>query len=282
MTEAELEDDGIVPELVPENQLQVLVKDLEPTKGQFFIEKFSDHVKMAAEWAKKAKNIIVTDENQSVLMSQARIARLFLRDKRLEIENTRKILKADALKEGQAIDKISNFLKDLITPTELHLERQEKFVEFREKAEKERIQIEVEKKFAADQLAKEQQEADRRVALEAENERLREAAKVKEEIAEKFRIEQEAILQEERNKTLRIERELQIRKQEELKKEADKIRAEEALLKGSDIDKMICFRNAVQAIQFPDVKSVINKRIIETAKSYLYLAIKDIKIQEEE
>ena len=37
---------------------------------------------MANEWSKKAKNIIVTNENQTVLMEQARVARLFLSKKR--------------------------------------------------------------------------------------------------------------------------------------------------------------------------------------------------------
>lgn len=294
MTESDFEEsETLTPELVPENQLQVLVKDLEPTKGQFFIEKFSDHVKMAAEWAKKAKNIIVTDENQSVLMSQARVARLFLRDKRLEIENTRKVLKADALKEGQAIDKISNFLKDLITPTELHLERQEKFVEFREKAKAEGIRLEVEARIEAEKIAKEKADAEALLKAHAENARLRAESNEKDRIAEIKRKQQEEKerilreendkkLQEEQNARLRVEREFQIKKQEELKEKADKVRAEEALLKGNDIDKMIAFKNSVQAIQFPEVKSVINKRIIESAKSYLYLAIKDIKIMEEE
>lgn len=262
MTEHELEEDEITPELVEQNQLQVLVKDLEPTKAHFFIEKFSDHVKMAAEWAKKAKNIIVTDENQSVLMSQARVARLFLRDKRLDIENTRKVLKADALKEGQAIDKISNFLKDLITPTELHLERQEKFIEFREKAKAETIRLEVEARIESERISKEKADEEALLKAHAENARLRAESYVKDRLAEIKRKQQEdterilreendARLQEERNKTLRIERELQIKKQEEWKKEAEEIRKTENMKKACDRDKLIYLLSQIQEIPIP-------------------------------
>lgn len=281
ISESDFDQDTITPELVPENQLQVLVKDLEPTKANFFIDKFADHVKMAAEWAKKAKAIIVTDENQTVLMKQAKVARLFLREKRIEIENTRKALKADALKEGQAIDKISNFLKDLITPTELHLERQEKFVEFREAAKAEVIRLEVEAKMEADRLAKEKEDAQALARLNEENKALKLKQQMAEEVAEKLRLEQEALLQEERNKTLRIERELQIRKSEELKKEADKIREAEALAKAGDSDFMIILRKQLIDIKIPQFQSFENQRIAWDVKSYIGLAILKIKIQEE-
>ena len=59
--------------------------------------------------------------------------------------------------------------------------------------------------------------------------------------------------------------------------------AEEALLSADDQTKMIAFRKAVEAIKIPEVKSSINKRIIEDAKSHLWLAINKILfIREEE
>lgn len=288
MTESDLDEEAIVPEIVPENQLQTMVKDLEPSKANFFIEKFSDHVKMAAEWAKKAKNIIVTDENQIVLMKQAKVARLFLREKRLEIENTRKVLKADALKEGQAIDKISNFLKDLIIPTELHLERQEKFIEFKEEAERERIRLEVEAKMEEERIVKEKADAEEREILREENNKLRLKQQMADEVAQKLKEENDKILQEERNKALRIERELQISKQEELKKEADKIRAEERLRSASDVDKIKKFHDDLMAIEFPEVSSQLAKRIVFDSKTHVGIAVFSTKnylesiIQQEE
>ena len=60
--------------------------------------------------------------------------------------------------------------------------------------------------------------------------------------------------------------------------------AEEALLSAEDQTKMIAFRRAVEAIKIPEVKSAINKRIIEDAKSHLFLAVSKITVvnQEEE
>ena len=47
---------------------------------------------------------------------------------------------------------------------------------------------------------------------------------------------------------------------------------------------MIAFRKSVEAIKIPEVKSAINKRIIEDAKSHLFLAVSKITVvnQEEE
>ena len=60
--------------------------------------------------------------------------------------------------------------------------------------------------------------------------------------------------------------------------------AEESLLSADDQTKMIAFRRSVEAIKIPEVKSAINKRIIEDSKSHLWLAISKINIinQEEE
>src|SRR3990167_11427401 len=103
-----------------ENQLQVIVKEsgLEPTKAKYILEQFSNYFDLADEWTKKAKTIIVTSENQEADMAIARVGRLFLREKRIAIENSRKSLKEQALREGKAIDGIANVLKALIVPIE--------------------------------------------------------------------------------------------------------------------------------------------------------------------
>lgn len=300
MTEEELES-GVIAEIVPKNELAIMVTEsnLEPAKAQFIIEKFTEHFKMAAEWAKKAKTIIVTDESQTVNMKMARTGRLFLREKRLEIESARKLLKEQSLRECQAIDRVAGFLKDLIIPTEQHLERQEKFVEFRDAAEKERIRLEVEKRIAEEaqkkaeadalemaRLRKEAAEhekilAEERRKHEAEARKVREA---QEEVLRKVREENEKKDAEARRKMEAVENELRLKKQADQKAEAARIKKIEAEKSAGDSEKLIKLRSDIQNIQMPEVTSHESKRIIEEVKGYLFLATQKIKItvQEEE
>ena len=325
MTESEaeeLETPVLTPELLPEQKFHVMVKEanLDESRAAYLLKQFSGHFKDAAEYAKKAKHIIVTNENQTVLMEQARVARLFLSKKRQDIEKDRKWLKEPALREGQAIDKISNFLKDTIIPTEEHLRRQEDFVKLRQEAEAERIRLEVETRLEQERIAEEKRKSEENARLQAENERLRnEQKKIAEENArkiaeenrkrqeelervqaenaeiarqkqaafdreqEKIRKENEAKLAKERAEREKVEAELRAKKQAEMKAEADRIISEERLLSADDQTKMITFRKSVEAIKIPEVKSAINKRIIEDSKSHLWLEISKINlIQEEE
>ena len=48
----------------------------------------------------------------------AREGRLFLAQKRIDVEKARKALKEQSLRKGQAIDAIAKFLTSLIEPTE--------------------------------------------------------------------------------------------------------------------------------------------------------------------
>jgi len=113
-----------------EDQLSVIVKEsgLEKTKAQVLLDNFSRYFQLAADWEKKAKTIVITDASQTAEMQMARTGRLFLRQKRIVIEKTRKDLKEQSLREGKAIDGIANILKALIIPIEEYLEKQEKFV----------------------------------------------------------------------------------------------------------------------------------------------------------
>lgn len=110
---------------------------LEKTKADFILEKFQDYFKIASEWETKAKMLIVTSETQVTEMKMAREGRLFLKQKRVDIEKARKELKEQSLREGKAIDGIANVLKALIEPVEQYLEEQEKFVEIKEEKIKE-------------------------------------------------------------------------------------------------------------------------------------------------
>lgn len=119
---------------VATNQLINIVEasGLEKTKSDFILQKFQDYFKIAADWEKKAKAIVITDLSQTGEMKMAREGRLFLKAKRVEVEKTRKELKEQSLREGKAIDGIANVLKALIEPTEEYLEQQEKYAEIKE------------------------------------------------------------------------------------------------------------------------------------------------------
>ena len=170
-----------------DTQLQIIVKEsgLEKAKADVMLKKFQDYFKIAGEWEIKAKTIHVTDESQTANMQMARIGRLFLRDKRIEIENTRKSLKEQSLREGKAIDGIANVLKALIIPVEEYLGKQEHFVEIRAKEaeEKKRIEIEcrMEEERIAREKAEEKAEAEERERSRVDNERLKKEALEKEE-----------------------------------------------------------------------------------------------------
>lgn len=288
ISEEEMDSEAITPELLPSQRFEVMVKEasLDESRANYLLQNFSGHFKEAAEWAKKAKDIIVTNENQTVMMQMARTGRLFLSKKRQEIEKARKWMKEPALREGQAIDKIANLLKDTIIPTEEHLFRQENFIKLKKDAEDARLleeaRIREEERVASEMLS----QAAERDRLRIENEKLRKEAEEKERINQeelkRVREKNEEILRIERDRNAVMERELLNKKQAELKAEADKIRAEESLLSADDQTKMIAFRRSVEAIKIPDVKSAINKRIIEDVKSYLYLAVSKINVIQEE
>jgi translation initiation factor 3 subunit A len=124
-----------------ENQLTVIVEraQLDKTKADYILETFKAYFSIAAEWEVAVKDLVVTDESQTDLMAKAKKGRLALKDKRVELERTRKNLKEQSLREGKAIDGIANVLKGLIEPLEDHLEKQEKFIEIREAERKRKL-----------------------------------------------------------------------------------------------------------------------------------------------
>lgn len=158
--QSEEDFEQVEAELVPSNELATIIKEtaLEPQLAEEFKINFEEHFRMASTWAKKAKKIIVTDASQTVVMAEARTARLFLRSKRLEIENFRVARKDYFLKGGRAIDKVANFLKDIIIPIETHLDAQEHFVELRQKAHDDKLLAEAKAKEEAEILKKQKEE----------------------------------------------------------------------------------------------------------------------------
>lgn len=116
------------------NELSAVAQQsgLEPTKVERLLSNFSDSYQNARELSQGAADLVVTEESQTELMKEARTKRLALKNIRVDVENTRKSLKEQSLREGKAIDGMSNIIKALIVPIEEHLERQEKFAEMRE------------------------------------------------------------------------------------------------------------------------------------------------------
>lgn len=125
-------------------ELILLMKEsqLSKSKAEYILENFKGYFELAKEWEKKAQNLVVTHDDQIAEMKMAREGRLFLAKKRIAIEHARKELKAEALREGQTIDSIARVLKNLIVPIEEHLEKQEKFLEIKEKLRKQRLREE--------------------------------------------------------------------------------------------------------------------------------------------
>lgn len=104
---------------------------LEATKLETLLSKFSKSYADAKELASDAHAIIVTEESQTELMLSARAKRLALKNIRVEVEKTRIALKEQSLREGKAIDGMSNIIKALIVPVEEYLENQEKFADIK-------------------------------------------------------------------------------------------------------------------------------------------------------
>lgn len=177
------------------NQLQVIVEGsgLEQTKAQFILDKFTNYFEIAADWENKAKKIVVTNEKDTTEMQMARVGRLFLREKRIDIEKARVGLKEQALREGKAIDGIANILKSLIVPIEEYLERQEKFVEIKASEAAEAKRIEDEKKAEDERLALEEAQRKEQERIRLENIKLKKEADAREQkiIEERAKAEKE-------------------------------------------------------------------------------------------
>jgi len=101
---------------------------------------------------------------------QVHAARMNVKAKRVEIEKTRKKLKADTLAYGRKVDREAKRLTAMLEPIETHLLKEEKAVD----DEKERIRNAIRLKREAEERAKaEAEEAARKARREAEEAELR-------------------------------------------------------------------------------------------------------------
>ena len=242
-----------------ENQLQIIVKEsgLDQTKADYILTQFQDYFELASEWERKAKTIVVTNEKQEVDMKMARTGRLYLREKRIAVEESRKKLKEQCLREGKAIDGIANVLKALIVPIEEYLEKQEKFIEFKQEAEREAKRIEIEKRMAEEEIARAKAEAEERERIKLENERLKKEAEEKEKAlqAERIKVEAEKQAAERKAKA----------EQDSLKKEAEEKLLEERRITNEKFkaEQAKAFAEVEQVRKLNEEKLVKERRLAE-------------------
>lgn len=233
----------------------------------------------AKEWMDKAKTLNVTDISQTEEMKQAREARLALRVIRVAIGNKHQELKEDALRYGQALDKIKRTLTGLIEPIEEHLQKQEKFAEVQEAKRKKELfdkradrlrQYMPENDINMLPLAEMSEEAFNNMfdgaALAAENKKKQEelaAKKAQEEAEEKKRLEAE-------NKKLNDKLEKEKKEKKRLEDEAEALRQKDEQRKKDEANAK---RRAARA---PD------KEKLEVLKTKLYALAGEFKMSTEE
>lgn len=134
-----------------DDKLMVVAKEsgLEKTQVETLLSNFGDAYQKAREIAVGANELIVTDESETELMAEARTKRLALKNIRIDVENTRKRLKEQSLREGKAIDGMANIIKALVVPVEEHLEMQEKFADLKKSERRAQRLAERTKRLAA-------------------------------------------------------------------------------------------------------------------------------------
>lgn len=93
--------------------------------------------------------VAVKDESDTKGMEHAKAAQKTVREIRLEVEATRKKFKENALRTGQAIDKIAGLFTDQIEPVEARLKELAEFAKRAEQARKEKIATERAEKLRA-------------------------------------------------------------------------------------------------------------------------------------
>ena len=121
-----------------EYPLAAIVKreGLATTKADALMADFWPIYTRTVDAVKRAAGVVVTDATQVTEIKQSRALRLQLRAIRGEVEAKRKEHKADAIKEGRAIDAIAGHFTTFIEPAEKRLADQEKFAERSEAARK--------------------------------------------------------------------------------------------------------------------------------------------------
>lgn len=235
-----------------ENQaLEIIEKSgLEKSSSELIASQLLPFFEKAKEWRSKALALVVTDVGQKELMNEARVARLALKELRVDAEKTRKRLKEDSLRTGKAIDGLYNLIEFLVKPIENHLKDQEDFEKIQlEKQKQDRLIIRTEQAQALSEylpadlplaelsdtafasilqgaeLQKQKAEQDRLQQEEQRQEqiRLQEQERLKKEEEERIaaiNIEKERLAQEKRELELKAQLEQERKQREEVEQKA--------------------------------------------------------------
>lgn len=248
------------------NKLQVIVDEqgLEKTDVSKLVEAFGGPFEEAGEILATYKELEVTDESQTDRMAEAGEKRKLLKKARTTVENKRKELKADIVKQGRAIDSVARYVKEEIQPAEEFLELQEKFIQIKQEAAAAALKAERTEKllqytddisvYNLDTMDEEQFEAALgmvKALHEAEIERAKKA-------------EADRIAEEEAEKKRQAERDAEnakLKKEAEERAEADRIEREAAEAKGQAltaiINKMSEYRNGIETLD--EVEDALKK-----------------------
>lgn len=254
-----------------DQSLAKIVNDsnLEVVESKNILEKFGDYELIAKEWENKARLIVVTDFSQKTEMEMAKTARKKFSEMRIEIEKTRKQLKEQSLRKGQAIDAIAKFLTSLISPIEEHLRLQEDFIKIKEEKELAEQKKKVEEQLEKERIEKEKKDAEEKERVRLENEILKikiaeQEKKLLEEKTKKDNAEKllrQKIEQEEKEKFLMAETEKQKLKKLEEDKKTELLKPEQEKFKS-----YIAF---LLAVPTPEITDINIKNKIESIKNYL-------------
>lgn len=291
--------------VAPSQQLRgiLLSNGLEEDRAMLIAEKFNEFLLQGNEWAERAQTISVTSCEQVVEMKQAREGRLFLKQRRVSIENLRKDLKDRSLKEGRAIDMIAKHLTGLIEPTERYLEEQERFP-IREQARLRRVLLDERYSKLGDYDADDVNENVLAIMSEHEFAVFLDAARVKHEAGraerqrqreekeeegrrqtlyaaerERLRRENEALNKEveraqndfnnERQQRQRLQSEIQAEHQRQLQLQDDEREQQRQDSLASDRDKALKFATSIAKLHIPDVQNDEAQAMIAHAHSLL-------------
>jgi len=100
-----------------------------------------------SELKNEAMKIKVTHENKSSEVDRAKKMKKKFISIRTDLDSTRKVLKEDSLRKGQAIDGVARFIRSFLDPIEEHLKNQVDFEKIEREKEVAKLQSEREKEL---------------------------------------------------------------------------------------------------------------------------------------
>ena len=269
-----------------------------------FMDEVNDLVKLAG-------SIEIDGVDDLDGMQSARRTRIMLRSIRVDVEKTRKSLKAESLRESKAIDGMANIVKFIIMPVEERLQEQEDTVKL---IEQKRLEELIETRtvaleaFSVDcsafnlggmseegfagllssselgykaRIQAEEQERARLQAEREENWRIQEEKREKERAASK-RIEAEnAKLRKQAEVSKeKLRKERAAMRERDARRQADAEKKEQARLAlhfAPDKEKLDALTESICALQLPTVSTEIALDTIQHVRGFLNRAVKRLR-----